>query len=142
MPPRVIATQEAAALIRRLRQENGPLVFHQSGGCCEGSAPMCFRQRDFRTGARDVLLGMIELCPFYVGGTEFDYWAYFQLTIGVTHGGGDSFSIEAADGVRFVTRSRMFTETEAALLDSAGPPPRGPDAGTHDLANKVATRQS
>src|ERR1019366_4955010 len=67
------------------------------------------------TGARDVLLGMIELCPFYVGGTEFDYWAYFQLTIGVTHGGGDSFSIEAADGVRFVTRSRMFTDTEAAL---------------------------
>jgi uncharacterized protein (DUF779 family) len=127
-PPRVIATPAAATLIRRLRQENGPLVFHQSGGCCEGSAPMCFRQRDFHIGPRDVLLGVIEGCPFYVGGTEFEYWAWFELTIDVTRGGGDSFSIEAAEGVRFVTRSRLFTDAEAGLLDAAGPPPRGRDA--------------
>ena len=92
MPPRVIVTPEAAALIVRLKQEYGPLVFHQSGGCCEGSAPMCFRQRDFIIGRHDVLLGVIEGCPFYVGGTEFAYWAFFELTIEVTHGGGDSFS--------------------------------------------------
>lgn len=121
MPPRVIVTPEAAALIVRLKQEYGPLVFHQSGGCCEGSAPMCFRQRDFIIGRHDVLLGVIEGCPFYVGGTEFAYWAFFELTIEVTHGGGDSFSIEAADGVRFVTRSRLFTDAEAALLDAVGP---------------------
>jgi hypothetical protein len=128
MPERVIATPEAAALIRRLRRDNGPLIFHQSGGCCEGSAPMCLRKRDFRIGSRDILLGVIEGCPFYVGGAEFACWVAFELTIDVTHGSGDSFSIEAPDGVRFVTRSRMFTDAEAALLNKDGPPPRGPEA--------------
>jgi len=130
MPIRVITTPEAAALIRRLKDEHGPLIFHQSGGCCEGTAPMCFRERTFRVGVRDVLLGVIEGCPFYVGGSEFDYWAYCELTIDVTHGGGDSFSLEAADGVRFFTRSRLFTDAEAARLDARGPPPTGPDAFT------------
>ncbi len=128
MPARVLVTPAADAVIRRLKAENGPLVFHQSGGCCEGSAPMCFRARDFQIGSRDVLLGVIGECPFYVGGTEFDYWAYFELTIDAIRGGGDSFSIEAADGIRFVTRSRLFSDAEAALLDAAGPPPTGPDA--------------
>jgi uncharacterized protein len=128
MPARIVVTPEAAALIGRLKSQHGPLIFHQSGGCCEGTAPMCFRQRDFRVGPRDVLLGVIEGCPFYVGGAEFGYWAYCELTIDVTMGGGDSFSLEAADGVRFLTRSRLFTEMEAKELDAAGPPPRGPEA--------------
>jgi uncharacterized protein (DUF779 family) len=128
MIARVIATPAATPLIRRSPEENGPLVVHHSGGCCEGSAPMCFRQRDFRLGARDVLPGVIEACPFYVGGTEFDYWAAFELTIDVTRGGGGSFSIEATEGVRFVTCSRLFTGAEMALMDMAGPPPRGPEA--------------
>jgi hypothetical protein len=85
------------------------------------------RSTETRIGSRDVLLDVIEGCPFYVGGTEFDYWAWFELTIDVRHGGGDSFSIEAADGERFFTRSRLFTDAEAALLDASGPPPRGPD---------------
>jgi len=128
MPARVLVSTEAAALVGRLKQQYGPLLFHQSGGCCEGTAPMCFRQRDFRIGRHDVLLGVIEECPFYVGGAEFGYWAYMELTIDVTMGGGDSFSLEAADGVRFITRSRLFSDVEAAELDAAGPPPQGPEA--------------
>jgi uncharacterized protein (DUF779 family) len=128
LPSRVIVTSEAASLIRRLKAETGPLVFHQSSGFCKGSAPMCFRDRDFRIGSRDVLPGVIKGCPFFAASTEFEYWAYFELTIDVTRGGGDSFSIEATDGIRFVTRSRLFTDAEAALIDAAGPPPRGPDA--------------
>ena len=128
MPRRVIVTAEAAALIGRLKQQHGPLIFHQSGGCCEGTAPMCFRQRDFRIGQHDVLLGVIEGCPFYVGEAAFRYWAYVELTIGVVTGGSDSFSLEVADGVRFVTRSRLFDDAEAAVLDAAEPLPRGPQA--------------
>jgi uncharacterized protein len=126
MPRRVIVTAEAAALIRQLMRQHGSLIFHQSGGCCEGTAPMCFRRRDFRIGPHDVLLGAIEGCPFYVGGAAFSYWAYMELTIDVVTGGSDSFSLEAAEGVRFVTRSRLFTDAEAAALDACGPPPRGP----------------
>lgn len=128
MKARVIVTPEAAEVIHRLKAQHGALIFHQSGGCCEGTAPMCFRQRDFHVGSRDVLLGVIEGCPFYVGGAEYQYWEYFELTIDITSGGGDSFSLEAADGVRFVTRSRMFSDEEAKELDEAGPPPRGPEA--------------
>lgn len=128
MPERVIFTQEALALVRRLKAGHGPLIFHLSGGCCEGSAPMCFRRADFRAGARDVLLGVVEGCPFYVGAAQFDYWAYCQISIDVIEGGGDSFSLEAADGVRFAARSRLFTDFEALELDAAGPPPVGPDA--------------
>ncbi len=128
MKPRVIVTPEAAAVIRRLEEQHGSLIFHQSGGCCEGTAPMCFRRRDFHVGARDVLLGVIAGCPFYVGCAAYKYWEYFELTIDITSGGGDSFSLEAADGVRFLTRSRMFSDAEAKELDAVGPPPRGPEA--------------
>ncbi len=128
MPQRVVASPAALALIRELKKKYGPLVFHQSGGCCEGTAPMCFRQADFRVGSRDVLLGSIEGCPFYVGAEQFDYLAFCQLTIDVVTGGGDSFSLEAADGARFATRSRLFTDEEAAELAAVGPPPTGPDA--------------
>jgi uncharacterized protein (DUF779 family) len=126
MPRRVIVTAEAAALIRQVKQQHGPLIFHQSGGCCEGTALMCFRRQDFRIGRHDVLLGVIEGCPLYVGGAAFNYWAYMELTVDVVTGGSDSFSLEAAQGVRFITRSRLFTDAEAALLDASGPLPRGP----------------
>jgi uncharacterized protein (DUF779 family) len=125
---RVVATPEAAALVRRLKAENGALIFHQSGGCCEGTAPMCFRQSDFRVGQRDVLLGQIEGVPFYIGAAQFQYFANMELTIGLTDGGGDSFSIEAPEGVRFVTRSRIFTDAEIEELEAAGPLPTCPDA--------------
>jgi uncharacterized protein (DUF779 family) len=128
VPERVLSTEVAAALVRQLRDQYGPVLLHQSGGCCEGSAPMCFRRSGFRVGARDVLLGVIEGSPFYVSAAQFPYWANSQLTIDVVPDGGDSFSLEAADGVRFITRSRVFSDAEMDALDAAGPPPVGPDA--------------
>lgn len=126
MPKRVLFTSEATDLVVRLKAENGPLIFHLSGGCCEGSAPMCFRQSDFRPGARDVLIGAVQGCPFYVGASQFQYWAYSEITVGLTEGGGDSFSLEAPEGVRFIVRSRLFSDAEVAELEAAGPPPCGP----------------
>jgi hypothetical protein len=124
----VLVTEAAASLVQQLRGQYGPLLFHQSGGCCEGSAPMCLRRGGFRVGARDVLLGVIEGTPFYVSAAQFPYWANSQLTIDVVPDGGDSFSLEAPDGVRFITRSRVFTDAEMDELDATGPPPIGPDA--------------
>src|ERR1700760_2075678 len=112
VPPRVLLTEAAPRLVRQLQDQYGPLLFHQSGGCCEGSAPMCLRRSGFRVGFRDVKLGEIEGCPFYVSAEQFPYWAHSQLTIDVVPNGGDSFSLEAADGVRFITRSRVFTDAE------------------------------
>ena len=110
MSDRVVFTPPAAALVRALKSARGPLIFHLSGGCCEGSAPMCFRGSDFRPGSQDVLLGEIEGCPFYVGAAQSEYWAPYQIIVDVTEGGGDSFSIEAADGVRFVALSRPLAD--------------------------------
>lgn len=87
-------------------------VIRNTGGCCEGSAPMCLRRSDFRPGAQDVLLGEIEGCPFYVGAAQYAYWAPYQIVVDVTDGGGDSFSLEAADGVRFTVLSRPLTVAE------------------------------
>lgn len=140
MPAHLLITPAAAALVRRLKDQYGPLIFHQSGGCCEGSAPMCFRQGEFRVGARDVLLGMIEDCLFYIGGAAFGYWAQSQLTIAVTSGGGDSFSLEALEGVRFVTRSRLFTAAEAAELEAAGPPLTEPEVWADGTGSMSAKR--
>jgi len=126
VPPRVIFTPAALALTRLLQESFGPVIFHLSGGCCEGSAPMCLRASDFRVGSRDVLLGDAGGAPFYVGPEQFQYWAYCQLTVDVTEGGGDSFSLEAADGVRFIVRSRLFSEAEVAQLYRTSPLPRGP----------------
>ena len=124
----VDVTSEAAGMIRRLTEMHGPVMFHQSGGCCEGTAPMCFKQSDFRVGANDVFLGMIEGCPFYIGAATFRYFTYTQLIIDVTTAGGDSFSLEAPEGVRFLTRSRLFTDEEARALDAQGSPPMAPAA--------------
>ena len=123
MTERVVFTPDAVALVATLKAEHGPLIFHLSGGCCEGSAPMCFRQRDFRVGASDVLLGAIDGCPFYVGAAQFDYWSGCQIIVDVATEGGDSFSVEAAEGVQFIARSRLFTDPELDTLKAAGLPP-------------------
>src|ERR1700722_17113479 len=128
VPERVLSTEAAATLVRQLQDRYGSVLLHQSGGCCEGSAPMCFRRSGFRVAARDVLLGVIEGSPFYVSAAQFPYWANSQLTIDVVPDGGDSFSLEAADGVRFIPRSRVFSDTEMNALDAAGTPPVGPNA--------------
>lgn len=123
--PRVLVTEAAAALIRTLRDEHGALMFHQSGGCCDGSAPMCFPLGEFRVGAQDVLLGTIEGCPFYMSASQFELWKHTELTIDLVQGRGAGFSLEAPEGFRFLTRSRVFTIEETEALDHEGPPPRG-----------------
>jgi len=114
MADRVVFAPAAVALVRSLKAEHGPLIFHLSGGCCEGSAPMCFRRSDFRPGAEDVLLGEIEGSPFYVGAAQSAYWAPYRIVVDVTEGGGDSFSLEAADGVRFTVLSCPLADAEGA----------------------------
>jgi uncharacterized protein (DUF779 family) len=116
MVERVIATEAALAVISRLRTKHGNLMFHQSGGCCDGSAPMCFTEGEFRIGASDVKLGEIDGCPFYMSEQQFEYWQHTQLIIDVVPGRGAGFSLEAPDGVRFLTRSRVFTDEEAEAL--------------------------
>jgi uncharacterized protein (DUF779 family) len=120
-------TQAAAAMVEHLRATHGPLMFHQSGGCCDGSAPMCYAKGEFRTGAQDVLLGEVAGCAFYMGAAQFEYWKHTQLIIDVVKGRGSGFSLEAPEGVRFLTRSRLFTDAEAAELEAAGPVMSGQD---------------
>ena len=114
---RVAITAAAAAVLRRLGAQHGPLLFHQSGGCCDGSAPMCFPRGEFRLGERDVLLGELEGTPFYIGGQQYEAWKHTQLMIDVVPGRGSGFSLEAPLGVRFLTRSRVFDPEEAAWLE-------------------------
>ena len=123
---RVDITPEAAAFVERLKATHGPLLFHQSGGCCDGSAPMCYPQGDFRIGANDVFLGQVAGCPFYIGGQQFAYWRHTHLTIDIVTGRGSGFSIEAPEGKRFITRSRLFTDAESGQLLAQGEPRRGP----------------
>jgi uncharacterized protein (DUF779 family) len=125
MTERVLVTEAATAVIRRLAATHGPLLFHQSGGCCDGSSPMCYPRGEFRVGAQDVYLGMIADTPVFIGAAQFEYWAHTQLIIDVVPGRGGGFSLEAPEGVRFLTRSRVFTDDEAASLSAAGPPKRG-----------------
>jgi hypothetical protein len=125
MVDRVTATPQALALIERLRTRHGPLLFHQSGGCCDGSAPMCYPREEFRIGPQDVHMGEIGGCPFFMSAAQFDYWAHTQLIIDVVPGRGAGFSLEAPEGVRFLTRSRVFTEEETAILTGPASIPRG-----------------
>ncbi|AHJ69188.1 Hypothetical protein GbCGDNIH2_1023 [Granulibacter bethesdensis] len=125
MVDRVTITPAAAEVIDRLRGIHGDLIFHQSGGCCDGSAPMCYPRGDFRVGQQDVLLGRIHDCNFYMGAAQFDYWRHTQLIIDVVPGRGSGFSLEAPEGVRFLTRSRVFTDDEWHILEAQGDPPRG-----------------
>jgi uncharacterized protein len=125
MVDRVLITDAAAAMVDKLKGRHGPLMFHQSGGCCDGSAPMCYPAGEFRVGGQDVRLGEIAGCSFYIGAAQFEYWRHTQLIIDVVPGRGAGFSVEAPEGVRFLTRSRVFTDEEAAELALAGEPPRG-----------------
>lgn len=113
---KVIATDAALELIARLKGMNGPLMFHQSGGCCDGSQPMCYPLGEFRIGSSDVLLGEIAECPFYISADQYEYWKHTQLIIDVTPGRGSSFSVEIPLGMRFFTRSRLFTSEEVTAL--------------------------
>jgi len=113
---RVDATDEALDLIGRLEEVHGPVLFHQSGGCCDGSSPMCFPLGEFKIGGSDVLLGEVGDAPFYMGAAQFEYWQHTHLTLDVVPGRGSGFSLEAPEGVRFLIRSRLFTDAEAAAL--------------------------
>ena len=124
MGARVDVTPAAADLIRSLRGQHGPLMFHQSGGCCDGSAPMCYPEGEFRTGASDVLLeelhidGVDEPVSFWMSTSQFEAWRHTHLTVDVVPGRGRGFSLEAPDGVRFLIRSRVLTPEELAALPS------------------------
>lgn len=114
---RVLVTEAAAAVIDRLRAEHGELLFHQSGGCCDGSAPMCFPVGEFRVGGSDAWIGEIHGCPFFMNSFQFEYWQHCQLTIDVVPGRGASFSLEIPLGLRFVVKSRLFDDAELAYRD-------------------------
>ena len=118
-PPRVTATPDALALIATLAAEHGPVLFHQSGGCCDGSSPMCYPRSDYLVGDADVHLGEIGGAPVFISASQFDYWKHTQLIIDVVPGRGGMFSLENGREVRFHTRSRLFTDAELALLENA-----------------------
>ncbi len=113
---RVDATPQALELIERLRAKHGPLMFHQSGGCCDGSSPMCYPLGDFIIGSSDVKLGEIGGAPFYMSESQFDYWKHTKLLIDVVPGRGGMFSLDNAEDMRFLTRSRMYSDDELAEL--------------------------
>ncbi|WP_141056297.1 DUF779 domain-containing protein [Tepidiphilus succinatimandens] len=119
-PPQVVATPAALELIEKLKAKYGPVMFHQSGGCCDGSSPMCYPQGEFLVGDNDVLLGEIGGAPFYISKPQFEYWKHTQLIIDVVPGRGGMFSLENGEGVRFLVRSRLFTDEEYAALQAAG----------------------
>ena len=114
--PRVKVTDEAKKIIGELRQKHGELMFHQSGGCCDGSSPMCYEDGDFLVGSSDVWLGEIDGCDFYMAKDQFEFFKHTELTIDITEGRGASFSLEIPLGVRFVTKSRVFTHEETQNL--------------------------
>jgi len=126
MIDRVAITPQAANLLRGLRGSHGPLMFHQSGGCCDGSAPMCFTQGMFMTGPSDIHLGDLDIgpadndvdgiVPVWISREQFAYWSHTHITIDVVPGRGAGFSLEGPTGNRFIIRSRVFTDEEAAAL--------------------------
>ncbi|MFZ6051297.1 DUF779 domain-containing protein [Halocola ammonii] len=112
MTPRVVATEATKELLDELKSENGPLMFHQSGGCCDGSQPMCFAENEFKVGSSDVCLGQVYGVPFWMSEDQFEYCKHTQLTVDVTNGRGSSFSLEIPKGKRFIIKSRMYTPEE------------------------------
>ena len=116
---RVSATAAALQLIERLQAKHGALLFHQSGGCCDGSSPMCFPRGEFLIADADVLLGEIGGQPFYMSKAQFEYWKHTHLIIDAVPGRGGMFSLEGPEGLRFLTRSRLYTDEERAQLDRA-----------------------
>jgi uncharacterized protein len=126
VPRRVLVTERAAELVRRLSAEHGPLMFHQSGGCCDGSSPMCYPAGEFLVGDRDVLLGSVAGARVWISGSQFAAWAHTQLVLDVVPGRGGGFSLESPLGVRFLTRGRVFEHGELTDL-AAAPPLTGAD---------------
>ena len=120
---RVDLTPEAGKLLVRLRERHGPLMFHQSGGCCDGSSPMCFPDGEFKLGGSDVHVGDLtvegldEQISFWMSESQFEYWRHTHLTVDVVPGRGSGFSVEAPEGVRFLIRSRLLTDEELTELD-------------------------
>jgi hypothetical protein len=117
MTPRVLISDEAQKVVAQLQDRFGPLMFHQSGGCCDGSQPMCFELGDFKLGQSDVCLGEIASCEFWMSKDQQEYWQYTQLTIDIVPGRGSSFSLEIPMGLRFITKSRLFTDEERLDLE-------------------------
>ncbi len=113
---RVDLTEEAKTIIDQLREKNGPIFFHQSGGCCDGSAPMCFQVGELMLNETDVKLGTIYDCDFYMARDQFEYWKHTHLTLDVVKGRGASFSLEIPLGVRFVIKSRLLSKEESEVL--------------------------
>lgn len=117
MTKRVTISPEAVEVVNDLKKRFGDLMFHQSGGCCDGSQPMCFEKGDFKVGQSDVCIGIIEDCEFWMSKDQFEYWKFTQLNIHVSKGRGSSFSLEIPMGLRFLTQSRMFTNDELTCLE-------------------------
>jgi len=116
MVKRVLITEKAKEVINQLKAQHGELMFHQSGGCCDGSSPMCFPDGELMINETDVWLGEIENCSFYMSQDQFEYWKHTQLTIDVVKGRGASFSLEIPLGIRFVIKSRLYSDTEIDQL--------------------------
>jgi uncharacterized protein len=157
-PSRALITQAAVDLLTKLQERHGPVMFHQSGGCCDGSSPMCYPDGDFIVGDRDVLLAVLDVAPadarsgdqaagvpVWISGPQFEAWKHTQLVIDVVPGRGGGFSLEAPEGMRFLSRGRAFTDDENRLL-SDHPPVTGADyergtrpatATTHIVAEAV-----
>ncbi|GAS88469.1 DUF779 domain-containing protein [Mycolicibacterium brisbanense] len=146
MTSRALITQAAADLLTTLQERHGALMFHQSGGCCDGSSPMCYPDGDFIVGDRDILLGILDVgdtgVPVWISGPQFDAWKHTQLVIDVVPGRGGGFSLEAPEGKRFLSRGRAFTDAEIDEL-AASPPLTGAeyaagkrptDTGSHIVA--------
>ena len=129
VPARVLITRSAADQLATLQRRHGPLMFHQSGGCCDGSSPMCYPDGDFLVGDRDVLLGLLDVVcddqpdgvPVWISGPQFDAWKHTQLVIDLVPGRGSGFSLEAPEGVRFLSRGRAFTDDEKRQLSADDP---------------------
>ena len=148
-PSRALITEAAAELLRRLQARHGALMFHQSGGCCDGSSPMCYLDGEFLVGDRDVLLSILDVgsdgVAVWISGPQFEAWKHTQLVIDVVPGRGGGFSLEAPEGMRFLSRGRAFTDAENQLL--ANHPPvsgahyaggaRPPQTGTQIVAEAV-----
>ncbi|MFM9988051.1 DUF779 domain-containing protein [Flavobacterium sp.] len=117
MTTRVTISPEAIEVVNDLKKRFGDLMFHQSGGCCDGSQPMCFEKGDFKIGNSDVCIGSIEGCEFWMSKDQFEYWKYTQLNIHISKGRGSSFSLEIPMGLRFLTQSRLFTDEELKNLE-------------------------
>lgn len=144
MVSRVLLSAGAAELIEKLEAQHGPVMFHQSGGCCDGSAPMCYPDGEFVVGDRDVLLGVLDPAerrsdarehgvPVWISASQFAAWRHTQLVLDVVPGRGSGFSLESPEGLRFLTRGRVYTAAELAELDAGPPPLTGADVEARGL---------